>query len=161
MAYRVRTVRSVEEFRVALGSIGHYFGWAPTEEDATRFSTLLPFDRMHTVADDGRIVAAAGAYPFALTVPGGKLPCAGVTVVGVLPSHRRRGLLRRMMDAQLADVRERGEPIAALWASEETIYGRYGYGLASMAMLIEAKRYAVWVPGECPVDGVMRVIERV
>ena len=61
------------------------------------------------------------------------LPCAGVTAVGVHPTHRRRGVLRSMMDAQLADIHERGEPIAALWASEETIYGRFGYGIASWA----------------------------
>jgi predicted acetyltransferase len=68
-----------------------------------------------------------------MTVPGGApLPTAGVTVVGVLPTHRRRGILRSMMRAQLDDVHERGEPLAALWASEETIYGRYGYGLASL-----------------------------
>ena len=148
MAFRVRPVESLEEFRVALGSIGHYFGWAPTEDDATRFSTMLPFERMHAVFDDGRIVAGAGAYPFELTVPGGKLACAGITVVGVLPSHRRRGLLRRMMDAQLDDVREREEPIAALWASEETIYGRYGYGLASLGLYAQAERNAVRIAGE-------------
>jgi predicted acetyltransferase len=148
MAFRVRTVRSLEEFRLAIGSIGHYFGWLPTEDDATRFSTVLPFDRMHAVFDDGRVVAGAGAYPFALTVPGGRLPCAGVTVVGVLPSHRRRGLLRRMMDVQLADIREREEPIAALWASEETIYGRYGYGLASLALYVKAERSALRIGGE-------------
>jgi predicted acetyltransferase len=56
-----------------------------------------------------------------------------VTVVGVHPTHRRRGALRAMMDTQLRDVHERGEPIAALWASEETIYGRFGYGIASWA----------------------------
>jgi predicted acetyltransferase len=66
-------------------------------------------------------------------VPGGSLPCAGVTAVGVHPTHRRRGVLRSMMDTQLRDVHERGEPIAALWASEETIYGRFGYGIASWA----------------------------
>ncbi len=148
MAYRVRTVRSIEEYGTAMGAVGHYFGWVPTEDDATRFSALLPFERLHAVLDDGRIVAGAGAYPFELTVPGGALPCAGVTFVGVLPSHRRRGLLRRMMDAQLADVREREEPIAALWASEETIYGRYGYGLASLSLHIDADRDAVAIPGE-------------
>ncbi|MBA2295351.1 MAG: GNAT family N-acetyltransferase [Actinobacteria bacterium] len=148
MAFRVRTVRDLEEFRVALGSIGHYFGWVPTDDDATRFSSLLPFERMHAVLDDGRIVAGAGAFPFQLTVPGGKLSCAGITVVGVLPSHRRRGLLSRMMNAQLADVRERGEPIAALWASEETIYGRYGYGLASLGLHIDAERGSVAIRGE-------------
>ena len=69
--------------------------------------------------------------PFDLTVPGGELPTAGVTVVGVLPTHRRRGVLRSLMRAQLDDAHERGEPLAALWASEESIYGRFGYGLAS------------------------------
>jgi predicted acetyltransferase len=56
-----------------------------------------------------------------------------VTAVGVNPTHRRRGVLRSMMDEQLRDVHERGEPIAALWASEETIYGRFGYGIAAWA----------------------------
>src|SRR6188472_1314933 len=159
MAFRVRTVRSLEEFRLAIGSIGHYFGWQPSEDDATRFSTVLPFERMHAVFDDGRVVAGAGAYPFSLTVPDGRLPCAGVTVVGVLPSHRRRGLLRRMMDIQLADVREREEPIAALWASEETIYGRFGYGLASLCLNLKARRRNVRIRPELPSEGSVRLIE--
>jgi predicted acetyltransferase len=159
MAYRVRTVRDIEELKPALGAIGHYFGWQPTDEDAERFSKLMPMERMLAVFDDGQIVAGAGAYPIQLTLPAGPVACAGVTVVGVLPSHRRRGLLRRMMDAQLRDVRERGEPVAALWASEETIYGRFGYGLASMAMHIEAKRAAVRVRGDLPRDGMLRLID--
>ena len=88
---------------------------------------------MHAAFEEGQIVGGAGAFPFELSVPGGSLPCAGVTAVGVHPTHRRRGVLRSMMDAQLRDVHERGEPIAALWASEETIYGRFGYGIASWA----------------------------
>jgi predicted acetyltransferase len=56
-----------------------------------------------------------------------------VTVVGVFPTHRRRGVLRAMMRAQLDQTRKLGEPVAYLWASEETIYGRFGYGLASLA----------------------------
>jgi predicted acetyltransferase len=159
MAYRVRTVRDIEELKPALGAIGHYFGWQPTDEDAERFSRLMPMERMLAAFDDGQIVAGAGAYPLQLTLPAGPVACAGVTVVGVLPSHRRRGLLRRMMDAQLRDVRERGEPVAALWASEETIYGRFGYGLASMAMHIEAKRAAVRVRGDLPRDGTLRLID--
>ena len=94
MAFRVRTVRDHDEFIAALSAIRHYFGWSPTDEDARRFSRLLPLERMHAVFDDGRIVAGAGVFPFRMTVPGGDLACAGVTVVGVLPSHRRRGLLR-------------------------------------------------------------------
>jgi predicted acetyltransferase len=160
MAFRVRTVRDLDEQAAALAAIGHYFGWSPTREDVERFLPLLPLDRTHAVLDDGRIVAGAGAFPFGLTVPGGALPCAGVTVVGVLPSHRRRGLLRRMMDAQLRDVRERGEPLAALWASEETIYGRFGYGLASLSLNVDAERGAVAVRSELPGHGSMRLVTR-
>src|SRR5215475_9862834 len=93
----------------------------------------MPHERMHAAFEDGRVVGGAGAFPYELSVPGGSLPCAGVTAVGVHPTHRRRGVLRSMMDAQLRDVHERGEPIAALWASEETIYCRFGYGIASWA----------------------------
>jgi predicted acetyltransferase len=88
---------------------------------------------MHAAYEGDQIVGGAGAFPFELSVPGGSLPCAGVTAVAVHPTHRRRGVLRAMMDAQLHDFHERGEPIAALWASEETIYSRFGYGLAAWA----------------------------
>src|SRR6266571_3600985 len=87
----------------------------------------------------GRAIGAIGQYfnpppgEEFLERFGGSLPCAGVTAVGVHPTHRRRGVLRSMMDAQLRDVHERGEPLAALWASEETIYSRFGYGIASWA----------------------------
>jgi predicted acetyltransferase len=160
VAFRVRTVRDVDELRLALGSIGHYFGWQPSEEDAQRFSRILPLERLHAVFDDGAIVAAAGAFPFDLTVPGGPTPCAGITVVGVLPSHRRRGLLRRLMEAQLHDVRERGEPIAALWASEETIYGRFGYGLASMELMVKGVRRDIGIrAGLPPREGRVRLVD--
>jgi len=86
------------------------------------------------------IVGGAGAFPFDFSVPGGSVPCAGVTVVGVYPTHRRRGILTSMMRAQLDAAHERGEPIAALWASDERIYGRYGYGLASLVGEIDLPR---------------------
>jgi predicted acetyltransferase len=159
VAYRVRTVRDLEEFKAAISAIGHYFGWQPTDDDAERFSKILPLERMLAVFDDGRIVAGAGAYPFELTLPAGPAACAGVTVVGVLPSHRRRGLLRRMMEAQLRDIRERNEPVATLWASEETIYGRFGYGLASLSLHVEAKRSAVRIRPDLPRGGSLRLID--
>jgi predicted acetyltransferase len=139
---RIRTVRDLGEFRAAVGCIGHYFGWQPSEEDGERFSRILPLERVFAALDDGEIVGGAGAYAFELTVPGGAVPCAGVTIVGVLPSHRRRGLLRRMMEAQLEDVARCGLPIAALWASEETIYGRFGYGLASLCLNVKTEQRA-------------------
>ena len=134
MAWEVRPTRDLEEFRGAVGSIGHYFGgWPADEEAAERFEANLPRDRMWAAFDGDRIVGGAGDFPFELTVPGGTVRGAGVTVVGVLPTHRRRGVLTAMMRAQLDAVRERGEPVAALWASEEVIYRRFGYGLASLS----------------------------
>jgi predicted acetyltransferase len=160
VAFHVRTTRDLAEYRKAVSVIGHYFGWEPTAEDAERFSRLLPPDRLHCVFDGSSIVAGAGVMPLELTIPGGRLTCAGVTVVGVLPSHRRRGLLTRMMGAQLRDVRERGEPIAALWASEETIYGRYGYGLASVGVMAEAKRLTSQLRADLPArEGSIRMID--
>jgi predicted acetyltransferase len=80
---------------------------------------------------DGRWISTCGAYSRRLTVPGGTVPVAAITVVTVQPSYRRRGLLTEMMQHQLRDIHERGEePIALLWASESAIYGRYGYGQA-------------------------------
>ena len=121
-----------DEVAGAIGAIFHFFGHAPTEETIERFTRVLPPERMHGAFEDGRAVGGAGAFPFELTVPGGRVRAAGVTVVGVLPTHRRRGILRQMMRTQLDDVRARGEPVAYLWASEASIYGRFGYGLASL-----------------------------
>ena len=131
--FDVRACADQDEYGRAIGAIGQYFNPPPSEEFLERWATTLPHERMHAAFEDGQIVGGAGAFPFELSVPGGSLPCAGVTAVGVHPTHRRRGVLRSMMDAQLCDVHERGEPIAALWASEETIYGRFGYGIASWA----------------------------
>jgi predicted acetyltransferase len=138
--FEVRATRDREEFRRAFYGIGQYFGGPPTDEQIERFEQVLPHERMHAAFDDGAIVGGAGAFPFEMSVPGGELRCGGVTVVGVYPTHRRRGALRAMMDGQLRDIHERGEPIAALWASEETIYGRYGYGIASWMGDIELPR---------------------
>jgi predicted acetyltransferase len=133
MAWNVRPTKDLEEFKAAVGAISHYFGGGPDDERAERFAKVLPLERMHAAFDGDAVVGGAGAFPFQLTVPGGVVPCGGVTVVGVLPTHRRRGVLTAMMRTQLEDIRDRGEPIAALWASEEVIYGRYGYGMASLA----------------------------
>jgi predicted acetyltransferase len=104
----------------------------PTEERMQRFLDQITLERMHAAWSNGAVVGGAAAFTFNVTVPGGDLPTAGVSVVGVYPTHRRRGVLRSLMRAQLDDTHERGEPLAALWASEETIYGRFGYGLAAL-----------------------------
>jgi predicted acetyltransferase len=133
VSFKVAPCADLEEFGQAVFAIGQYFGMQPTEERMERFSKNLPLERMHAAREDGVIVGGAGAFPFELTVPGAIVPTAGVTVVGTFPTHRRRGVLRAMMRAQLDDVHARGEPLALLWASEDTIYGRFGYGMASLA----------------------------
>ena len=109
-------------------------------EEVERDSKLLPPDRMLGAFADGALVGTAGDFPLTLTIPGGELAAAGVTMVGVLPSHRRRGVLTQLMRRQLADARAREEPLAMLWASEGGIYGRYGYGVATRAASFEADR---------------------
>jgi predicted acetyltransferase len=132
--FDVRPCADQDEYGRAINAIGQYFGAPLGEERLEQFARNLPHERMHAAFENGAIVGGAGAFPFELSVPGGgSLPCGGITAVGVHPTHRRRGVLRSMMDAQLRDVHERGEPIAALWASEETIYGRFGYGIAAWA----------------------------
>jgi predicted acetyltransferase len=132
MTVDVRLTGSVTEFRDALNAISHYFGNETSDEDAERFARWLEPERTHAAWDDGRIVGGAGAIDFELSVPGGgSVQAAGVTIVGVLPSHRRRGVLTAMMKEQLADCRARGDVAAYLWASEAKIYPRFGYGLAS------------------------------
>jgi predicted acetyltransferase len=119
-----------DELRDAMVAAETAFGSALEDVDWERERKALPVSRALAAFDGGKPVALAGAYAFDLTVPGGELPCAGVTWVGVLPTHRRRGILRDFMKRQLADIQGWGEPIAALWASEASIYGRFGYGHA-------------------------------
>jgi predicted acetyltransferase len=116
-----------------------------TDDDWERERITLPLHRAVAAFDDGRAVALAGAYEFDLTIPGGQLPCAGVTWVGVQPTHRRQGILRGLMAQQLEDAREWGEPIAALWASEAAIYGRFGYGTAAPGIVAKSdpQRFAL------------------
>jgi predicted acetyltransferase len=142
MSFDVRPTRDREEFRAALYAIAQYFSGPPSEERLDRFLGLHGLERMHAAFDGDAIVGAAGAYSFDFSVPGGSLPCAGVTVVGTYPTHRRRGVLTSVMRTQLDDIHDRGEPIAALWASEERIYGRFGYGIASWWGAISVPRSA-------------------
>lgn len=155
----VRPCADKDELRHAMVGIGQYFGWFPTDEDLDRWLDNFELERMHAALADGQIVGGAGAFSFDFTVPGATMACAGVTVVGVYPTHRRRGALTAMMRAQLEDVRDRGEAIAALWASEERIYGRFGYGMASLAGEIKiARDHAAYAAPYEPV-GRVRIVE--
>jgi predicted acetyltransferase len=159
MSFEVRTVKDLDEFTSAVFAIGQYFGMTPTEERMQRFLDQITAERMHAAWSNGSIVGGAGAFAFDLSVPGGDLATAGVSVVGVYPTHRRRGVLRALMRAQLDAAHERGDPLAALWASEETIYGRFGYGLAAFCGEINlAHEYTSFAQPFEP-EGMIRFLE--
>lgn len=138
MDVRIRGIDA--EDRPAVYEVGRvvFGGGVPSDAMSAAEASILPFDRVLAAeADSDGIVATTASYLFDLTMPGGgTLPAAGITNVGVLPTHRRRGILRALVESQLETVAEAGEPLAILNASEAGIYGRYGFGLAS--------RYAVW-----------------
>src|SRR5438094_740623 len=126
----VRTIRE-DEFDAFELALSNAFGDVEvTEHDLARDRLVLELDRTFAAFDDGRIVGCAGVLTFASVVPGGgSVGTAGVTAVGVLPTHRRRGILTALMHAVHDQAVDRGEPIATLLASEGQIYGRFGYGL--------------------------------
>jgi predicted acetyltransferase len=142
----------IPEFRDAVGSAFHN---DTTERHLERMRKTLEPERTLVLRDDGQIVAATGIYTHRISVPGGaEVPLAAVTQVGVRPTHRRRGMLTTLMRRQLADVHEAGnEAIAALWASETVIYGRFGYGLATLtADLTVSTQHARFRTPPDPVD---------
>jgi predicted acetyltransferase len=129
-----------DELRGAMSATMTVFAEEHRDDDFERHSKMLPRERFFTAYVDGRPVGTTASLPFRLTVPGGELGAGGVTWVGVLPSHRRRGILTRLMRHQLDDLRQRGEPLAILWASEAAIYGRFGYGIAAPDLQLNADR---------------------
>jgi predicted acetyltransferase len=135
----------VDTFHAAFGRFP-----APPGEGGGVWWSALEMDRnLLAVTADGRPIGSAGAYSFELTLPGGVLaPAAGVTAVGVLPSHRRRGVLSEMMRRQLGEVRARGEFVSVLLASEALIYRRFGYGPATYTqrLTVPRRRAALAVP---------------
>ena len=117
------------------------FGFDVSPERVERLQSI-PELMMRLGAFDGdEIVGSAGSWSFAMTTPGGvPVDVEGLTFVGVLTTHRRRGVLTSLMRRHLDEVRARGKAVAALFATEGSIYGRFGYGLASIAGQIELAR---------------------
>lgn len=137
-----------------------YLAWAQSlvltfgidfKPDEDTLHDLLDLERTFGHWSDARFVSTVSALPLQMSVPGGVVPCGGTTVITVSPTHRRQGLLSDMMQRHLADIRDREEPIAALWASESEIYGRYGYGAASISASIKVSHpYPRLAPGISP-----------
>ena len=142
MSYQLRPVTE-EEWPAYVRAVETAFGSSPSEDDVAEWRAQTDIDRTLAAFEGDRIVGNAGAFSLELTVPGGAtIPMAGVTAVGVRSTHRRKGVLTSMMQKQLEDLRERGEPMAGLYASESVIYGRFGYGIASsqVRVVVETRR---------------------
>ena len=151
---RTATVETVEAF---VAPLNHAFADVLDPADGER-RTWEP-DRIIAAFDGGEPVSTAGALTFRLSVPGGEAAAAGVTLVGVSPSHRRRGILRSMMRHQLDDIHARGEPVAILWASEGAIYQRFGYGLATLNGTFEIERAGAVFARPASAEGTVRLVD--
>jgi predicted acetyltransferase len=129
--YPVRPV-SPEEFD-AFHAVDEqaFFGRPPSDSQRAAIVRKIEFDRTLAAFDGVTPVGITAIWSLRMCLPGTIAPVAGVTYVAVLPTYRRRGILTSLMRRQLDDIRERGEAVAALFASEAEIYGRYGYGQAS------------------------------
>ncbi|MEU6322269.1 GNAT family N-acetyltransferase [Streptomyces sp. NPDC047009] len=149
MTTDVRVLRQ-DEWNEWYGNLLRAFGGTDeSAEERELWNGLTEFDRSLGVWDGEVCIGTAGAFSFRLTVPGGaSVPAAGITMVSVAATHRRRGVLTSMMRRQLDDIRSWGEPLAVLTASEPAIYSRFGYGAATfhMGAEIDTSRVGLSVP---------------
>ena len=153
---------AVEERRAATNAIRAALLSGPTTDEIFE-AGQASWDGTASIAawDGDRCVGHVAAFPFDSTVPGGaKVPTAGVTRVGVLPTHTRRGLLSRMMDRLLRDAHHDGQSIATLHASETPIYRRYGFGLATeeVSAFVTPRATKPW--RTAPGPGSMRLLDQ-
>ena len=141
MQLRVISDEEVPAFRECMM---HAFGDDTGDNDPDgdrRFRALISPGNAWAMFDGAQVVGCAGMYDLSIGMPGGgSLGCAGLTMVGVRATHRRRGILSQMMERYLAKAREHGHAIAGLWASEARIYGRYGFSIAAYDDVTEIQR---------------------
>ncbi|MFD3326451.1 GNAT family N-acetyltransferase [Streptomyces sp. NPDC058701] len=109
----------------------------PEKERREKHHALLTRCERLGAYEGGSLVGFMAAHDFRLSVPGADLPCPGLTFVSVAPTHRRRGVLTALMAGQLRRTAAAGRPLAALWASEAAIYGRFGFGGATTGVTVE------------------------
>lgn len=121
------------------------------------------FNEVNTVAafDEDELVGSALSFTRETSVPGGaKLPAALVTNVAVVPTHRRQGVLTRMLRDLLKSAYERGDAISTLWSSESPIYGRFGYGMAGRQYVAKIKSSNASLKHLPDVSGRVRMADR-
>ena len=127
------TIRTITEDEFDSWSRAETFGFGhhASEEYLRVARSFAELDRTFGAFDGDEIVGTTTTRTSEMTVPGGLVKLGFVDDVSVLPTHRRRGIMRQMMRKQLDQMRKRGEPLAALSSSESLIYERFGYGIAT------------------------------
>ncbi|MFB9930087.1 GNAT family N-acetyltransferase [Amycolatopsis halotolerans] len=129
-----------------------------TDEDWDRVSKAYEAERSWGVFEPD-LVGTARSFAAEMVVPGGaRLPLAAVTGVGVRAGRTRRGVLSALQAAQLADFAERGVALSLLYASEGAIYGRYGYGVATLAKRVVVDRHRAQLRLDVPAGGEVTVL---
>ena len=156
-------IRTPEESDVPalFAADGRGFGVTYEPDEPDRRRPVMDLSRFRIAVEGGAIVGIAGSFALDVTVPGGAaLPMGGVTWVSVAATHRRQGLLRRLLAEVHADIDAREEPVAGLSASEGGIYGRFGYGVASQLRRVSIDTRAARLRDEVtPKPGTVRFLE--
>ena len=154
----ITTITS-DQFEDWQNVLSHVFGFEYGEGDREIWRDRAELDRYLVARDGDEMVGTNGSLSFGMQVPGGAvLPMGGITAAAVKQTHRRRGIFTRLMARAFDDVRDRAEPLSALWASESLIYPRFGFGTAIEGTgLILDRRHARLHPGP-PAAGRVRAI---
>lgn len=139
MSIRIRAL-TVDEHATFNTPILDAFGLRPHPERTEAEKAMPELDVRFGAFDGPKLVGAAGAFNVQMSTPGGSVATSGLTRVAVSSTHRRQGILRALMRRHLDDARARQQPVAALWASEGQIYGRFGYGLAVLRQALSVER---------------------
>lgn len=148
-----------ERLRELLVPIGTVFGIPMIPERVERARAVPELEVLLGACEGDVIVGSTGAFTFDMTVPGGvAVETSGLTLVAVLPTHRRRGILRQMMRRHLDEAHRRGQAVAALFASEGSIYGRFGYGLAALRGEIDLPRHRSAFAQSAALSGRVRLV---
>lgn len=130
----------------------------PVNTDAQHAEAVADFpDRRavgvydESIAEPASPVATIDAWPVPVSLPGGDIDAWAISAVTVAPTHRRRGIARALLEAELRSAAAAGLPLAVLTVSEATIYARYGFGPATWAaeLTIAPKRLR-WTGPEVP-----------
>ena len=139
---------------------GRSFGEHYSDAQLEDIGVLFDPDRFLLAEDRGEIVGVTGSFPFDVTLPGGApLPAEGVTWVSVAVTHRRRGILRALLDAQHRGFAADGVAVSLLTASEGAIYGRFGYGIATEHREVEITRRRATFRSDVPDPGGVRQVD--